>query len=210
MKLRYTPIKGYVHAVEAVIAYGSLASRITPVGTQPFDDACDLWKDNPLGTVPTLILDDGRALYGGPVIYAYLDSLHKKPKLFGRPGSAASFDILRQLWLADGVFDYFVRVGREANEPKKTHRRHTVDRNWIKVVRALDQLNRDAKGWTGNRLHIGQIRAHCSITFVARYLKMMSGMIKGLNPRFDWRKGRPHLAKWYDRWAAKKVFTTNI
>jgi len=210
MKLRYTPIKGYVHAVEAVINYAGLARRIRPVPTQPFDEACDLWKDNPLGTVPTLILNNGKALYGGPVIYAYLDSLHDRPKLFGRPGSAASFDIMRQLYLADGLFDFFVRVGREANEPKKTHRRHTVTRNWIKVVRALDQLNRDAEDWTGSRLHIGQVRAHTSISFVGKYVQLMSTMINGLDGSFDWRKGRPALRKWHARWAEHPVFTTNL
>lgn len=210
MKLRYTPIAGYVHAVESVINYAGLKRRIQPVATQPFDPACDLWKDNPLGTVPTLILKDGRALYGGPVIYAYLDSLHRKRKLFGQPGSKQSFEILRQLWLADGVFDHFVRVGREANEPKKTHRRHTVTRNWIKVVRALDQLNRDAKDWTGATLHIGQIRAMASINFVDKYVAVMATMIKGLNGRFNWRKGRPHLARWHALWAGHKIFTTAL
>jgi glutathione S-transferase len=210
VKLRYTPIAGYVHAVEAVIAYAGLARRVTPVPTQPFDAACDLWKDNPLGTVPTLILNDGTALYGGPVIYAFLDSLHDRPRLFGRPGSRASFEILRQLALADGVFDFFVRIGREANEPKKTHRRHVVDRNWIKVVRALDQLDDDARGWKGGRLHIGQLRAHCSISFVAKYIKLMSSMIKGLDGGFDWRRGRPRLARWHDRWATQPTFTTPL
>ena len=42
MKLLYTPIRGYVHTVEAVINYAGLRERVEPVATRPFD-AEKLW-----------------------------------------------------------------------------------------------------------------------------------------------------------------------
>ena len=42
MKLLYTPIKGYTHTVEAVIAHAGLAPRIEAVATRPFDPATTL------------------------------------------------------------------------------------------------------------------------------------------------------------------------
>ncbi|MCS6947147.1 MAG: glutathione S-transferase N-terminal domain-containing protein, partial [Steroidobacteraceae bacterium] len=100
----YTPIAGYVHTVEAVINYAGLRSRITPVPTRPFDPDTPLSRVNPLGKVPTLVLDDGDYLAGGPVIYEYLDSLHRRRKLHP-PRGAARFRALRQAWMADGLFD---------------------------------------------------------------------------------------------------------
>lgn len=205
MKLFYSPIPNYVHAVEAVVTYAGLTKRVKPIATNPFDPQSTLWKHNPLGTVPTLVTAKGEAIYGGPVIYAYLDTLHKKPKLFPKNG----LDVHRVLWLADGVFDTFVKIGREANEPRATHRAAYVARNWEKLVRAVDQLNRDARQWNG-RLDIGQIRSRCSLAFLDRYMAQMATMIDGLDGAYDWRKGRPALRRWFDRWAENPVFSTRL
>jgi hypothetical protein len=66
MKLLYTPIKGYVHTVEAVINYAGLRDRVEPVATRPFDADTPLPSVNPIGKVPTLLLDSGEYLAGGP------------------------------------------------------------------------------------------------------------------------------------------------
>jgi len=204
MRLFYSPIPNYIHAVEAVVNYAGLGKRITPVATNPFDPASTLWKMNPLGTVPTLVTKKGEAIYGGPVIYAYLDTLHKKPKLFPK-----GIDAHRVLWLADGVFDTFVKIGREANEPRDSHRAAYVARNWEKIGRALDQLNRDAKNWKG-RLDIGQVRTRCSLAFIDRFMAQMATMIDGVDGTYDWRKGRPALKRWFDRWAKDPIFSTPL
>jgi glutathione S-transferase len=49
---------------------------------------------NPLGKVPVLVLDDGRAIYDSPVIVEYLDALAAGPRLIPdaarvRPPAAA-------------------------------------------------------------------------------------------------------------------------
>ena len=56
MKLYYTPIKGYVHTVEAVIRYAGLESQIELVPTKPFDVDTPLATINPLGKVPSLVV----------------------------------------------------------------------------------------------------------------------------------------------------------
>ena len=42
----------------------------------------DVMAINPLNKIPTLILDDGSALYDSRVICEYLDTLHDGSKLF--------------------------------------------------------------------------------------------------------------------------------
>ena len=104
MKLRFTPNPDYIHKVLVVAHEAGVVDRIQVVPTYPFDADCDLGDDNPLGKVPTLVLDNGEALYGGPVICEYLDSLHDGPKMFPAAGWPR-FRALRQQALAEGLFD---------------------------------------------------------------------------------------------------------
>lgn len=145
MELLYTPIKQYTHTVEAVIAYTGVAGRIKPVPTRPFDPETTLGQSNPLSTVPTLLTDAGESLYGGPVIYEYLDSLHDRPRLYPGVGGAR-WTVLRQAWMADAMFDATVRLIVESWEPRDRQRSAFVQRTWTKIARGLDQLEKDAAG----------------------------------------------------------------
>jgi glutathione S-transferase len=207
MQLLYTPIKSYTHTVEAVIAYAGVADRIEPVATRPFDPQTRISEANPLGTVPTLIADDGQALYGGPVIYEYLDSLHERPRLHP-PEGAARWAALRQSWMADGMFDATVRLIVEAMEPAGTHRPGFVDRNWRKVSRCLDELEIDAAGY--GALTIGQVRAVGALSFLELKMPGLGKSLAGLDPDFAWRAGRPRLAAWYERIAHEPMFGFNM
>jgi glutathione S-transferase len=60
-------------------------------------------RQNPLGKIPTLVLDDGTVLYDSPVICEYLDTLHDGPKLF--PDLPERLTALRRLALGDGMLD---------------------------------------------------------------------------------------------------------
>ena len=147
MRLLYTPIRNYTHTVEAMIAYSGVADRIEPVATRPFDPQTRIAEENPLGTVPTLITGEGEALYGGPVIYEYFDSLHTRPRLYPQQG-VARWTALRQAWMADGMFDATVRLIVEGMEPAGTYRPGFIDRCWQKVIRCLDQTrNRRRRLW---------------------------------------------------------------
>ena len=202
--LRYTPIAQYVQSVEAVINYAELRDAIQLVPTRPFDPACDLASVNPLGTVPTLILDDDTSLYGGPVIYEFLDGLHLKRKLYPDSGRAR-FTALRQCWLADGLFDSVVRIIIESWEPPESQRPHWTARNWAKVTRALDQLELDAVDWSD--LHIGQVRAVGAIAFLELKYAIISNAATGLPAGFDWRAGHPRLSNWFDHVSCDPIFT---
>src|SRR6185436_12208949 len=67
----------------------------------------EVMRDNPLGKLPTLVLDDGRALFDSAVICEYLDGLHAGTPLFpasGRP----RWEALRWQALGDGLLDLLV------------------------------------------------------------------------------------------------------
>ena len=119
MKLRFTPNPDYIHKVLVAAAEAGITDRLDYVRTGPFDADTDLWRDNPLNKVPTLVLEDGEALYGGAVICEYFDSLHDGPKMFPTTGRRR-FTALRQMMLGEGVFEAAVALDleswREAHE----------------------------------------------------------------------------------------------
>ena len=209
MKLRFTVIEGYVSTVEAVINYTGLADQIEGIATNPFDTDSGLPEINPLSTVPTLIKDDGEVLYGGPVLYEYLDSLHGKPRLFPDGGDRL-WTVRRQFWLADALFDLAVRLVLESYEPAETHRAHYVERQWAKMMRAFDQFERDAGGFAP-QLDIAQVRLVGAIAFIEPRIEDVLGKdLEWIDPGYEWREGRAALAAWYGKTSSDPIFNTNF
>ena len=64
MILFYSPIHGFIHKVLVVAHEAGLADRLEIAPTYPLREGHDITALNPLNKVPTLALDDGRALYG--------------------------------------------------------------------------------------------------------------------------------------------------
>jgi len=203
MKLLYTPIKGYVHTVEAVLNYAGLREAVEPVATKPFEALNPLVGINPLGKVPTLLLDSGEYLAGGPVIYEYLDSLHRRRRLFPAKGPQR-WTTLRQGWMADGLFDTFVLLIIESWRPKDQQRADYIERCMAKIIAMLDQMERDVPGY--GRLDIGQMRTVGALQFVRLKMAQVGQAAIGLDATFDPLANRPALATWYKPLSRKKLF----
>lgn len=203
MRLLYTPIAGYVHSVEAVVNYAGLRGRVEPVATRPFEPDTPLAAVNPVGKVPTLVLDDGEALFGGPVVYEYLDSLHERPPLHP-PGGRRRFTVLRQAWMADALFDQFVLLVVEGWLYPDRIRADHVRRAWGKVTAILDRMEAEVPGY--GALDIGQVRTVGALCFLDLKMAQVGGQLPGMDPAYDWRRGRPRLARWHSAVAAAPMF----
>ena len=145
---------------------------------------------NPLNKIPTLLLDDGSALYDSRVICEYLDTLHSGPKLFPAD-PAARFDALRRQALGDGLMVVIVlRLGEQAR-PAATQSEKHLSAYRLKIATALDRLEGEA-GELAGALAIGHVAVGCALAH--------------LDFRFaadDWRAGRPSLARWYGDFARR-------
>src|SRR5690606_38776840 len=103
MKIYFSPASPFVRKCMAVAHETGLVDRIEklPSAANPVNRDRTVIASNPLGQVPTLITDDGQALYDSRVICEYLDDLGGG-KLFPATGKAR-WQALADQALADGI-----------------------------------------------------------------------------------------------------------
>lgn len=193
MKLRHSHTSPYVRKVMMVAIECGLDGAIESEPTDAWSPATDLPSINPLGKVPTLLLDDGTALFDSPVICEYLDSLHAGAKLFPAPG-AARWTALRQQAMGDGICDAAVGRRLEQNRPDGERSQRWVDRYGAAVLRTVDALEADAAA----------LPAQPTIGTFA--LLAALGYLDFRWPEAAWREGRPALAAWYARESQRPSF----
>ena len=104
-------------------------------------------QHNPLGRVPTLLLDDGTAVFDSPVICEYLDTLNDRPILIPRSDPLERMRVRRWEALADGIMDSAVVVRLESLRPAEKQDPPTLALHGNAISRALALAER----WLGGR-----------------------------------------------------------
>lgn len=166
-----------------------LTGRIEMVPADFLDEADSLRAQNPLGKIPTLLLADGTALYDSRVILEYFDHLAGGGRLIPAE-PAARFAALKLQAIGDGILDAGVLRRLETlfrEVPQRSER-------WLayqggKMSRALDLLEIELP--SESDILVGEIAVACSLGFIDFRLGD------------DWRAGRPRLAGWFGRFAAR-------
>jgi glutathione S-transferase len=162
--------------------------KLEPASTQ--DSADPLRKQNPLGKVPVLLLDDGTAVFDSPVILEYLDVLAGGGRILPKDPKAR-FDALRLEALADGVLDASILIVYEGRyRPADKHEQKWLDLQSGKVDRGLTALEA-APPSIDETPNVGQITLACMLGY--------------LDFRFEghWRKDHPRLTDWLGRFAGR-------
>src|SRR5919106_3515232 len=116
MKLLSSLASPYTRKVRIVLAEKKIECDLEPVDVQPVENPVN--SHNPLGKIPTLVLDDGTALYDSRVIVEFLDSVSPISRLI--PDDMRKRVAVRR-WesLADGVLDAGLLVRYESMREKK-------------------------------------------------------------------------------------------
>ena len=198
MKLFHNIASPFVRKVRVLAAETGLASRMELVQSvfTPVSPDTDLFASNPLGKIPTLMIDDGTALFDSRVICEYLDSLHAGPKMFPPEGEARWAALTRQA-LGDGILDAAVGTRYELalREPSRQWP-EWIENQRQKYRRSLDALEAGAVSLDG-ALDIGVITAACALGYLDfRY------------PDEGWRDTRPGLARWYASFSERDSMRT--
>src|SRR5271170_973742 len=117
VKLYHSPASPYVRKVRICAITRGIDRRIELVPSNPNTSPAALLADNPLSKVPTLVTDDGVALFDSPVICEYLDSLGDAPPMFPAAG-AARWRALTLQAMGDGILDASVPRRGELMKPQ--------------------------------------------------------------------------------------------
>jgi glutathione S-transferase len=189
MKLFHSAASPFVRKVMVVALEKEIADEIEKINAtvSPLKRNDELLAYNPLGKVPCLVLDDGRALFDSSVIAAYLDGL-AAPHLNPDDGPAR-FDALTLEALADGLLDASVLTRYETVlRPADKQWRDWSDGQMAKVERGLDFLESRWVATLNGRFTIGVIAVACALGY--------------LDFRFaetNWRRSHPQLADFFAR-----------
>jgi len=126
--------------VRVVLAEKKIECEMELVDVAPADNPAN--AHNPLGKIPTLILDDGTPLYDSRVIVEFLDSVSPISRLI--PDEKRDRVAVRR-WeaLADGVLDAGILVRLEAQRDKKERSKAFADKQTARMHRAVEQLAKD-------------------------------------------------------------------
>lgn len=196
MKLHWSPFSPFARKVMVVAHEVGLADKIRIVRTQvsAAQPNAELLRENPLSKIPTLVLDDGTALYDSPVICEYLDGVSGSRKFFPA-GLSERIEALRWQALGDGLVDFLVGWRGELTRPEE-HRLPEYQSNYGTRLRAtLSVLESEAAGLERSGYAIGHVAIACALAY--------------LDLRFDsekWRHGHDRLAAWHEVMLARPGF----
>mgnify|MGYP000880261194 CR=1 FL=1 len=104
LKLRWSPASPFARKVCVAAELTGLSDRIELITTDTLNPEDPLRKDNPLGKIPCLILENGSTLYDSRVIVEYFDHEAGGGILFPKDWQGRLATLKLQA-LADGILD---------------------------------------------------------------------------------------------------------
>lgn len=186
-KLLYAPASPYSAKVRMSAAYAGLDLEAVIINTS--EQPPQLTDANPLGKIPTLLLDDGRVIFDSRAITQYLNRESKNALFPRNPDKRTEAEVLEAL--ADGVCDCALAIIYERRmRPEEKVHQDWIDGQWRKIARALDHLN-DNPPKLPKKITAGQIAVRAMLGY--------------LSLRFagQWERGRGRLTRWAARFDEK-------
>lgn len=191
MKLHWSPRSPFVRKVMVAAHELGLADRIRTVRTvvAMTKPARELLPENPLGKIPTLVLEDGTILYDSAVIIEYLDSLAGGGRLIPASGPAR-WQELRRHALAHGFLDLLI-LWRNERE-KETPLPALLDAFRLKTDAILPAMEAEIDAIAAGPVGLAQI------TFA-----IVGGYLDFRFPDLRWRDRCPRFSAWEQRFAER-------
>jgi glutathione S-transferase len=200
MKLLSSPASPYTRKVRIVLTEKKIECELETVDVAPAENPVN--RHNPLGKIPTLLLDDGTALYDSRVIVEFLDGKSPISRLI--PEELRDRVAVRR-WeaLADGVLDAGLLVRyetlRDENEQSAAWSAKQLGR--IKRGMALMSADLGERPWChAERYSLADIAVGCCL-----------GWLNFRKPGgIDWLAEYPGLGKHYEKLMARPAFADTV
>lgn len=188
MKLYFSPASPYVRKVMVVAHEKGVVDRIELLGSaaNPVNRDKTIVASNPSGKVPTMLLDDGSAIYDSRVICAYVDAQAASPVLVPTEGNER-FAVMTLEALADSILDAALLARYEKiMRPEALYWADWHRGQMEKIDSGLDALDTTWLSHLQGPLSMGSIAAACTL-----------GYLDFRFPDKDWRSAHPGLAAWF-------------
>ncbi len=200
MKLISLPASPFARKARVVVIELGLQNRVEivdPGVVTPVSNNEGLNDINPLGMIPSLVLDSGEGLYDSPVICEYLNHIGGG-SLF--PDNIdARFKALQLQALADGIMDVSVALRYElAMRPAELHWQAFIDNQAEKIERSLAQLEQQCDEFSREPT-IGELTVACALGY--RDFRFAEA---------DWREVHPKLAKWFESMMGRESLSLTV
>ena len=187
MKLVYSPPSPFVRKVTTLIHHADLNDciELINVKTTALSVAEEARAANPLGKIPVMILEDGKAIFDSRVITQYLDdfagsNLYPQDKIY---------DILTLEALADGIMESAVSITYESKlRPQDEQSPSWMEAQWSKVLHAIKALDDGQFQAMDSEMNMGQIAIACAL-----------GYLDFRHDARQWRSGHSNLASWNEK-----------
>ena len=187
MQLLVSNTSPYARKCWILIRELGLTNSVEECDAHPFENADLLLKANPLGRVPCLIMDDGRALTESALISQWLNE--------GAPVKwTQSWDDRRLESLGGGLLDLAVGRRVEMVRDAEIYSEYWINRRQDGILRTLDRLETELAD-IDLALSFGQLTIAVALDYLDfRYLEA------------QWRTGRPELVALYKFWSVRSSF----
>lgn len=186
MELLYSPASPYSAKTRMAARY--LELKVTSVKVDTAAPPTTLTAANPLGKIPTLLLNDGRNIYDSVAIMHFLDRKSGGKLYPKKHEKRTDAEVLEAL--CDGILDCLLAIVYERrSRPAEIVHQPWIEKHWNKVVRSLEYLDANMPKTT-RKLHGG----HFALAALIGYLEL----------RFagEWEKGHKKLTSWPKKFAA--------
>ena len=186
MQIFFSPASPYVRKCMVVAHELGLADRLQKLSSaaNPVTRDQSIVAKNPLGKVPTLLTDDGLALYDSRVICEYLNDLGRGE--LSPSSGPMRWEILTQQSLGDGMLDAALLARYEvAMRPEPLRWAQWSAGQMEKIHSGLAHIEQHASAW-GQQFDLGKITLGCALGYLDfRFASL------------DWRSQYPKTAAWF-------------
>lgn len=196
MKLLGSTSSPYARKVRIVLAEKKIEYKFELVDVWSPDTT--IQTSNPLGKVPTLVMEDGGAVFDSRVIVEYLDNISPLHRLIPQSGRER---VEVRCWeaLADGLLDAAILIRlEETQRASELRSAKWVDRQMQKVAASLTAMAQGLgeKAWcNGQNYTLADIAVGCALDWLSFRF-----------PQIDWRASHPNLAQLLDKLHQRPAF----
>jgi glutathione S-transferase len=200
MKLLGSPASPYARKARVAIEEKGIPYEY--IITRASDPGSEVPKFNPLGKVPVLVCDDGKAIYDSPVIVEYVDGLGDAPKLIP-VAFADRIQVRRWEALGDGIADAAVNI---VHDERLSEAKRQGSEYYAKQKKKIDAGLATMEKDLGSR----QFCHGDSFTLADIACGIALGYLDQALPRVEWRKSYPSLRAHAVRLAQRSSFKRTL